>query len=264
VTIGDVTFDWVPTFAGRVRWPLGPARHRRTADAATRGTNREPAGHRRGENGSSSRSGRARWPARPAASTPRSSTRSSNALAARAAAGAQGRPRHVRGHRCRTQAAGLVQTPPATLATQQAAASVGQGLLMARYTAAFARHERTVGQVLLTADDVVRLRALPQTRRRTFEPSAGARCRADRQRERQPSRPRRSGSATTTGLPRWSRIWCAPTHSCCCPTSTACTTTTPRRVRADRVDPRRAASAKSAATPTVAHIRLGRGGRGCR
>jgi glutamate 5-kinase len=45
---------------------------------------------------------------------------------------------------------------PRDLATQQAAASVGQGLLMARYTGAFARRGLTVGQVLLTADDVVR------------------------------------------------------------------------------------------------------------
>jgi glutamate 5-kinase len=45
---------------------------------------------------------------------------------------------------------------PRDLATQQAAASVGQGLLVARYTAAFARHGRTVGQVLLTAEDVIR------------------------------------------------------------------------------------------------------------
>ncbi|GAB3240602.1 glutamate 5-kinase [Kineosporia babensis] len=45
---------------------------------------------------------------------------------------------------------------PKDLATQQAAASVGQGLLMAHYTAAFARRQITVGQVLLTADDVIR------------------------------------------------------------------------------------------------------------
>jgi glutamate 5-kinase len=45
---------------------------------------------------------------------------------------------------------------PRDLATQQAAASVGQGLLMHRYTQAFARHGITVGQVLLTAEDVVR------------------------------------------------------------------------------------------------------------
>ncbi|WP_281861280.1 glutamate 5-kinase [Salana multivorans] len=45
---------------------------------------------------------------------------------------------------------------PRDLATQQAAASVGQGLLMAHYTRAFARHGLTVAQVLLTAEDVVR------------------------------------------------------------------------------------------------------------
>ena len=45
---------------------------------------------------------------------------------------------------------------PRDLATQQAAASVGQSLLVQAYASAFARHGRTVGQVLLTADDVVR------------------------------------------------------------------------------------------------------------
>jgi glutamate 5-kinase len=45
---------------------------------------------------------------------------------------------------------------PRDLATQQAAASVGQGLLIARYAAAFARHGLGTGQVLLTADDLMR------------------------------------------------------------------------------------------------------------
>jgi len=45
---------------------------------------------------------------------------------------------------------------PRDLATQQAAASVGQGLLVAVYTAAFARHEVRTGQILLTADDLMR------------------------------------------------------------------------------------------------------------
>ena len=45
---------------------------------------------------------------------------------------------------------------PSDLATQQAAASVGQGLLMARYTAAFAQHGIRTGQVLLSADDLMR------------------------------------------------------------------------------------------------------------
>jgi glutamate 5-kinase len=47
---------------------------------------------------------------------------------------------------------------PKDLATQQAAAGVGQGLLVAAYTRAFARHGLTAAQVLLTADDVVRRR----------------------------------------------------------------------------------------------------------
>jgi glutamate 5-kinase len=45
---------------------------------------------------------------------------------------------------------------PKDLPTQQAAASVGQGLLVGRYTASFARYGRTVGQVLLTVDDMTR------------------------------------------------------------------------------------------------------------
>jgi len=45
---------------------------------------------------------------------------------------------------------------PRDLATAQAAASVGQGLLVARYTDAFAAHGLRVGQVLLTAEDTIR------------------------------------------------------------------------------------------------------------
>ncbi|MFM7211766.1 MAG: glutamate 5-kinase [Actinomycetota bacterium] len=45
---------------------------------------------------------------------------------------------------------------PRDLATQQAAASVGQGLLLSEWSRAFAEHGVTVGQVLLTADDMTR------------------------------------------------------------------------------------------------------------
>ncbi|MET9849537.1 glutamate 5-kinase [Streptomyces ossamyceticus] len=45
---------------------------------------------------------------------------------------------------------------PKDLARQQAAASVGQGLLVARYTASCARYGIRVGQVLLTSDDMSR------------------------------------------------------------------------------------------------------------
>jgi glutamate 5-kinase len=50
---------------------------------------------------------------------------------------------------------GLVRRPR-DLATQQAAASVGQLALAHAYAEAFGRHRLTVGQVLLTADDVIR------------------------------------------------------------------------------------------------------------
>ncbi|WP_206664234.1 glutamate 5-kinase [Thermomonospora catenispora] len=57
---------------------------------------------------------------------------------------------------------------PADLAAQQAAASVGQGLLVARYTSSFARYGIRVGQVLLTADDMMR-RAHHRNAQRTLE-----------------------------------------------------------------------------------------------
>jgi glutamate 5-kinase len=56
---------------------------------------------------------------------------------------------------------------PRDLATQQAAASVGQGLLVHRYAEELARHGITAGQVLLTLDDVTR-RAHHQNAFRTF------------------------------------------------------------------------------------------------
>ena len=45
---------------------------------------------------------------------------------------------------------------PRALPAQQAAASVGQGLLVHRYTEELARHDIVAGQVLLTVDDVTR------------------------------------------------------------------------------------------------------------
>lgn len=45
---------------------------------------------------------------------------------------------------------------PKDLATQQAAASVGQGLLIAKYNENFSRHKLVSSQVLLTTEDVVR------------------------------------------------------------------------------------------------------------
>jgi len=57
-------------------------------------------------------------------------------------------------------AAGLgplgLNSRPRDVATLQAAAAVGQGLLVSRYAEAFAAHGLQVGQVLLTAEDTVR------------------------------------------------------------------------------------------------------------
>ncbi|MDD7935513.1 glutamate 5-kinase, partial [Actinomycetospora straminea] len=57
---------------------------------------------------------------------------------------------------------------PRDLATQQAAAGVGQLHLTRAYAEAFARHGRRVGQVLLTSHDVVR-RQPYRNAQRTFE-----------------------------------------------------------------------------------------------
>ncbi len=56
---------------------------------------------------------------------------------------------------------------PRDLATQQAAASVGQLALAHAYVESWGRHGRTVGQVLLTSDDMVR-RAHYRNAQRTF------------------------------------------------------------------------------------------------
>ncbi len=56
-------------------------------------------------------------------------------------------------------AAGLsplgLKVRPRDLATQQAAAAVGQGLLIHRYTESFARHRVIASQILLTTQDVI-------------------------------------------------------------------------------------------------------------
>jgi glutamate 5-kinase len=56
---------------------------------------------------------------------------------------------------------------PRDLARQQAAASVGQGILVHRYTEEFARHALVTGQILLTLDDVTR-RGHYRNAQRTF------------------------------------------------------------------------------------------------
>ena len=48
-----------------------------------------------------------------------------------------------------------LKSRPKDLATQQAAAAVGQGLLIHRYTESFARHNVIASQILLTTQDVI-------------------------------------------------------------------------------------------------------------
>ncbi|GAA5118707.1 glutamate 5-kinase [Pseudonocardia adelaidensis] len=57
---------------------------------------------------------------------------------------------------------------PRDLATQQAAAAVGQLLLAEAYATAFGRHAQPIGQVLLTADDMIR-RSHYRNAQRTLE-----------------------------------------------------------------------------------------------
>ncbi|MDQ6688416.1 MAG: glutamate 5-kinase, partial [Actinomycetota bacterium] len=66
----------------------------------------------------------------------------------------------------------MLSRRPRDLARQQAAASVGQGLLIHRYTEEFARHHQVTGQVLLTVDDITR-RSHYRNAHTTFETLLG-------------------------------------------------------------------------------------------
>jgi len=70
-------------------------------------------------------------------------------------------------------AAGLaplgLNSRPQDLATQQAAASVGQGLLVHSYTEAFKKHSITASQVLLTIEDIVRRSHYQNAQRTLFK-----------------------------------------------------------------------------------------------
>lgn len=58
---------------------------------------------------------------------------------------------------------------PQDLATQQAAASVGQGLLIHSYTESFRKHSITASQVLLTIEDIVRRSHYQNAQRTLFK-----------------------------------------------------------------------------------------------
>ena len=111
---------------------------------------------------------------------------------------------------------------PKDLATQQAAASVGQGLFIARYTQAFNEHGLGVGQVLLTADDLMRRGHYRNAQRTLTACLNSGSSRSSTRTTRWP--PRRSASATTTGWPPWSPTSAGPAPSSCSPTWTAFTT----------------------------------------
>ncbi|MGH3546081.1 MAG: glutamate 5-kinase [Mycobacteriales bacterium] len=61
-----------------------------------------------------------------------------------------------------------LRAKPRDAASKQASASVGQMLLVARYAASFARYNLVVGQVLLTAEDLLR-RSQYRSAKRTFD-----------------------------------------------------------------------------------------------
>ena len=126
---------------------------------------------------------------------------------------------------------------PRDLATQQAAASVGQGLLVA------ALHGRpspgvtsAVGQVLLTGDDVVRRAHYRNARTHAWDGCSSSACRADRQRERHGRHRRdpvrRQRPARGAGRPPRR----TPTCWCCSPTSTVSTTATRGAARPGCID----------------------------
>jgi glutamate 5-kinase len=154
-----------------------------------------------------------------AGSTRRGSTRSSTPSRARRAAGARllgaiapGWPRSGWPKR------------PRDLATLQAAASVGQSLLVQRYASAFGRHGRTVGQVLLTADDVVRRSHYRNARTTLDRLLALEVVPVVNENDAVANDEIRFGD--NDRLAALVAHLCAPTRWCCCPTSTACTTAT--------------------------------------
>ena len=205
VTIGDVTFDWEPSTPGRGRGACssgrgtdrrldqsarvdggGPARAPVSTGAGTAPTTSSspalprttgvidvdaPVSARAQLGGGAAGRGQGRVVVadqpRPAGWTPRGSTRSST----RSPPGGR-RARQVVLVSSGAIAAGLaplgLARRPRDLATQQAAAAVGQLLLAQTYGASFARHGQRIGQVLLTADDMIR-RAHYRNAQRTLE-----------------------------------------------------------------------------------------------
>ena len=118
----------------------------------------------------------------------------------------------LRRDRRRAGAARPARAGRATWPRQQAAASVGQGLLVHRYTEEFARHGIVAGPGAAHRRRRDPAQPLPQ-RLPHLRQAARARRACRSSTRTTPWPPPRSGSATTTGSPPWSPTWCTPT--CC-------------------------------------------------
>jgi len=117
---------------------------------------------------------------------------------------------------------------PLKLEDSQAAAAVGQIALARTWSEALGRHGIGAGQVLVTLGDTEERRRYPQ-RPQHHRQAPGMARRAGHQRERHGGDQRESATATTTGWPRASPLWRAPTCWCCCPTSTVSNDAPPGR-----------------------------------
>ena len=158
----------------------------------------------------------------------RGSTRSSHALAQPDGWAARRSCLVSSGASCgRHRPARALPARPRDLATQQAAASVGQLLLVERYAARHSPgHGLVVGPGPADAPTTCTAAATTPTRSGHWTgcwPWASSRSSM----RTTPSRRRRSGSGTTTASRHSSPTWCTPMRSCCCRTSTACMTATP-------------------------------------
>ena len=152
---------------------------------------------------------------------------------------------------------------PRDLATQQAAASVGQLLLAERYAASFARLRPDGRPGAADRRRPAPARPLPQ--RRTAPSSGCSRSASSRSSTRTTPSPRtRSASATTTGSPRWSPTSSAPTRSSCSPTSTASTPASRGRPGAQFIADVRVARPTSPACDVSRSGSAGRHPAGCR
>ena len=99
---------------------------------------------------------------------------------------------------------------PTDLATKQAAASVGQVALVNAWSAAFARYDRTVGQVLLTAHDIS-MRVQHTNAQRTLDRLRALHAVAIVN-ENDTVATDEIDSATTTGSRRWWPTWSVRTR----------------------------------------------------